>query len=126
MAGVSGLRASVLALVAPGTTFDRLIGRRLRRRLRQGDRSRLVRLEAQTAQLSQRIDGLAADIDGLRAVMVKADPEQMREITEALRTDVTALTAEVNTRLAALREVAPPTATGPTRTGTPSTVTGQG
>lgn len=124
MAGLSDLRATARRAVAPGTTFDRLIGAKVRTRVRRSDRVRLARIEAQTQQLAQRIDGLSADIDGLRAVMVKADPEQMREITEALRTNVTALTAEVNARLAALSEVrSPAPAPGAVRTGTSSTFT---
>jgi len=51
--------------------------------------------------LTEQVQNVTDSVERLRQTMVVADPELMREIVEALRSDVTALAADVNSRLSA-------------------------
>ncbi len=75
---------------------------RVRRLLGRGGRAesdRLAELEGRLARIDERLDGLDAAVGQLHRTVVDADPQLMREVIEAVREDVQALTTQVDEQL---------------------------
>ncbi|MEI2653992.1 MAG: hypothetical protein V9G12_17925 [Microthrixaceae bacterium] len=72
--------------------------------LQRSDRDRLDAVEDRVAALALTVDGLSAAVDRLHATLVAADPQMLRTVIESVRTDVTRLSADVNSQLARIAE----------------------
>lgn len=72
--------------------------------LQRSDRERLDDVEERVAALALTVDGLSAAVDRLHATLVAADPQMLRSVIESVRTDVTRLSADVNSQLARIAE----------------------
>lgn len=72
--------------------------------LQRSDRDRLDAVEDRVAALALTVDGLSAAVDRLHATLVAADPQMLRSVIESVRTDVTRLSADVNSQLARIAE----------------------